>query len=105
MDGKQAHELISAGYGKFAACGGGGRGGRRGGRREEGGEEGRGGGGGGGDGLRPLRLRGSRPGGLPPSSPRLRAGLEEEPPPAVRPCCQRERHVARLAKQSNSNDE
>eukprot|EP00931_Biecheleriopsis_adriatica_P075423 TRINITY_DN4928_c0_g1_i1.p2 TRINITY_DN4928_c0_g1~~TRINITY_DN4928_c0_g1_i1.p2 ORF type:complete len:118 (+),score=51.87 TRINITY_DN4928_c0_g1_i1:72-425(+) len=27
MDGKQAHELISAGYGKFAACGGGGGGG------------------------------------------------------------------------------
>mmetsp|Transcript_26211 Transcript_26211/g.41962 ORF Transcript_26211/g.41962 Transcript_26211/m.41962 type:complete len:168 (-) Transcript_26211:469-972(-) len=27
MDGKQAHELIAAGYGKFAACGGGGGGG------------------------------------------------------------------------------
>mmetsp|Transcript_60796 Transcript_60796/g.168554 ORF Transcript_60796/g.168554 Transcript_60796/m.168554 type:complete len:118 (+) Transcript_60796:111-464(+) len=27
MDGKQAHELISAGFGKFAACGGGGGGG------------------------------------------------------------------------------
>merc|ERR1719230_722142 len=27
MDGKQAHELISTGYGKFAACGGGGGGG------------------------------------------------------------------------------
>mmetsp|Transcript_6143 Transcript_6143/g.9940 ORF Transcript_6143/g.9940 Transcript_6143/m.9940 type:complete len:116 (+) Transcript_6143:70-417(+) len=27
MSGKQAHELISAGYGKFAACGGGGGGG------------------------------------------------------------------------------
>ncbi|CAE8603363.1 unnamed protein product [Polarella glacialis] len=26
MDGKQAHELIKAGYGKFAACGGGGGG-------------------------------------------------------------------------------
>jgi len=27
LDGKQAHELIAAGYGKFAACGGGGGGG------------------------------------------------------------------------------
>uniref|UniRef100_A0A7S2J6U2 60S acidic ribosomal protein P2 n=1 Tax=Alexandrium andersonii TaxID=327968 RepID=A0A7S2J6U2_9DINO len=27
MDGKQAHELISTGFGKFAACGGGGGGG------------------------------------------------------------------------------
>ncbi|CAE8654190.1 unnamed protein product, partial [Polarella glacialis] len=27
MDGKQAHELIATGYGKFAACGGGGGGG------------------------------------------------------------------------------
>mmetsp|Transcript_104059 Transcript_104059/g.289925 ORF Transcript_104059/g.289925 Transcript_104059/m.289925 type:complete len:118 (+) Transcript_104059:108-461(+) len=27
MDGKQAHEMISAGFGKFAACGGGGGGG------------------------------------------------------------------------------
>merc|ERR550537_2012757 len=27
MDGKQAHELIKEGYGKFAACGGGGGGG------------------------------------------------------------------------------
>merc|ERR1719181_1225090 len=27
MEGKQAHELIAAGYGKFAACGGGGGGG------------------------------------------------------------------------------
>jgi len=27
MDGKKAHELISEGYGKFAACGGGGGGG------------------------------------------------------------------------------
>mmetsp|Transcript_82085 Transcript_82085/g.206529 ORF Transcript_82085/g.206529 Transcript_82085/m.206529 type:complete len:118 (+) Transcript_82085:75-428(+) len=27
MDGKQAHELIAEGYGKFAACGGGGGGG------------------------------------------------------------------------------
>merc|ERR1719190_254704 len=26
MDGKQAHDLIAAGYGKFAACGGGGGG-------------------------------------------------------------------------------
>eukprot|EP00413_Alexandrium_margalefii_P009833 CAMPEP_0204525386 /NCGR_PEP_ID=MMETSP0661-20131031/7881_1 /ASSEMBLY_ACC=CAM_ASM_000606 /TAXON_ID=109239 /ORGANISM="Alexandrium margalefi, Strain AMGDE01CS-322" /LENGTH=92 /DNA_ID=CAMNT_0051531181 /DNA_START=67 /DNA_END=342 /DNA_ORIENTATION=+ len=27
MDGKQAHEMISTGFGKFAACGGGGGGG------------------------------------------------------------------------------
>merc|ERR1711924_131317 len=27
MDGKSAHEMIAAGYGKFAACGGGGGGG------------------------------------------------------------------------------
>eukprot|EP00408_Alexandrium_pacificum_P046695 CAMPEP_0171258154 /NCGR_PEP_ID=MMETSP0790-20130122/54231_1 /TAXON_ID=2925 /ORGANISM="Alexandrium catenella, Strain OF101" /LENGTH=78 /DNA_ID=CAMNT_0011726319 /DNA_START=72 /DNA_END=305 /DNA_ORIENTATION=+ len=27
MDGKKAHELISTGFGKFAACGGGGGGG------------------------------------------------------------------------------
>ncbi|CAE7213933.1 RPLP2 [Symbiodinium sp. CCMP2456] len=27
MEGKQAHELISEGFGKFAACGGGGGGG------------------------------------------------------------------------------
>eukprot|EP00401_Gymnodinium_catenatum_P010852 CAMPEP_0117501454 /NCGR_PEP_ID=MMETSP0784-20121206/23306_1 /TAXON_ID=39447 /ORGANISM="" /LENGTH=116 /DNA_ID=CAMNT_0005296707 /DNA_START=105 /DNA_END=455 /DNA_ORIENTATION=- len=27
MDGKRAHEMIAAGYGKFAACGGGGGGG------------------------------------------------------------------------------
>eukprot|EP00931_Biecheleriopsis_adriatica_P024094 TRINITY_DN1509_c0_g6_i1.p2 TRINITY_DN1509_c0_g6~~TRINITY_DN1509_c0_g6_i1.p2 ORF type:complete len:117 (-),score=53.61 TRINITY_DN1509_c0_g6_i1:192-542(-) len=45
MDGKQAHELISAGYGKFAACGGGGGGGGGSG----GGAAAAGGGGGGGD--------------------------------------------------------
>eukprot|EP00440_Ansanella_granifera_P071965 gb/GFBE01078097.1/.p1 GENE.gb/GFBE01078097.1/~~gb/GFBE01078097.1/.p1 ORF type:complete len:117 (+),score=59.65 gb/GFBE01078097.1/:1-351(+) len=37
MDGKQAHELIAAGYGKFAACGGGGGGGGGGGAAAGGG--------------------------------------------------------------------
>merc|ERR1719462_1138826 len=38
MDGKQAHELIAAGYGKFAACGGGGGGGGAAGAAAGGGE-------------------------------------------------------------------
>eukprot|EP00930_Biecheleria_cincta_P084107 TRINITY_DN73598_c0_g1_i1.p2 TRINITY_DN73598_c0_g1~~TRINITY_DN73598_c0_g1_i1.p2 ORF type:complete len:117 (-),score=40.63 TRINITY_DN73598_c0_g1_i1:82-432(-) len=45
MDGKSAHELISTGFGKFAACGGGGGGG--GGGAAAGGAAAGGGGGGG----------------------------------------------------------
>mmetsp|Transcript_96554 Transcript_96554/g.170996 ORF Transcript_96554/g.170996 Transcript_96554/m.170996 type:complete len:119 (-) Transcript_96554:70-426(-) len=44
MDGKQAHEMISAGFGKFAACGGGGGGGGGGGAAAGGAAAGGGGG-------------------------------------------------------------